>query len=255
MGQDASGAEAIRLSAWLAPQDSTVQFVAAGQKVDDGDWPAAMIGFRKAYSLSNEILPDIINAFIDNFHRPAKLLDIVGTDINSLRLVAQTLRDREHALAATTQPSPDASSAVLSSQPAPAADVRAVEAQMDDYEQVAKQATETIEREIANAAQASDASASTLSEMARQLVAKHQLSQSLPYFQRALIQNYGDGATRFAYAQALIDLHNDREAYQQLQIFLRRYPEDGTAKQLAEAILVRRAMNDAGGEKVPTPQY
>ena len=255
LGLAEAGAESIRLSAWLAPHTSTVQYIMGGVDADDQKWPQATQDFKEAVALSTEILPDVISACVDQYHRPEMLLAIAGTNVAHLQTVADELRQREKALtppAAVLPAAPlsavplSATSGTPTSVPTTAPEVQAV---IEEDENVARQADQAIDVQVSEAAGAPDASAVMLSKMAQTLVQKGEIPRSLTYFQRALTKDYGDAATRLAYAQSLTADSNDNEASRQLQILLRQQPTNDAARALLDKVLVRQAKREMNVEQ------
>ena len=242
LGQWMQGVEPIRLAWWLAPSNATAAYVAAGLYADEKEWPAAIATFKRSIELESDILPDAIDVFLDDYHRPDLLFDLVGNDPDSLKTLSDKLRTREKQLygPATTEPS---------TKPINSKSLGRT-ALIDQYEQIAAEADRRIDLAIMAAAQSSNATSAQLGAMAMLLVKNDHLAESLPYFQKALTLEYGQQQWRMSYAKALIATHNDDEAYQQLQIVLRRDLQNDEAHQLSEQILVRRAMANPDVEKL-----
>ncbi|MBV8780234.1 MAG: O-antigen ligase family protein [Phycisphaerae bacterium] len=223
-----SGAREIRLGVWLSPNDATANLVAGGLDADEGHWDTALDHYRRAIYLRGGI-EEIFDDLIHYYHRPDLLAQLGGDDLRLLHLAMDALHNQSTGTS-STEPNTTKPTTVATSEPGDGNMenvMRALQAHMDAV--------------IVRNAARPDATPEDQAEMALLLVRRHELNESLPYFDRALLREFSRADWRLAYAQALIALDRDNEAYPQLQTVVREQRWNPIAQDLLEQLLVRRA--------------
>jgi O-antigen ligase len=215
LGDPVEGARLIRLGFALAPGDPTVCFVMGIQDSVEGKWADSVEHFRRAASLSPTMWSDAIDLYVSYFKHPESAIELAGSNVEQLRVVARRIRalGKDPAAGPTTGPATEPSD-----------------------ETIALQADKRADAIVRANADRPDASAKTLAEMGLLCAKEGDDKGAVAYLGRALKFEYGEVDWRLVYAKSLAKVGRKDDAIHQAEIILRIRPHMQEAQDLIDEL-------------------
>jgi tetratricopeptide (TPR) repeat protein len=193
---DPNGAERIKKGFQLAPSDPTACFIAGLLDAEEGQVDASSTRLNRAVELDGHLFAEVANIYINHLDRPDLAVALAGENTGRLSYVANVL------------------------------------AEMEEHEEIAKQAQAQIVVLLEARCKEPDVPAGALASLANIYRREKDNEAAIEHYRRALALDYGHVQWRFALATLLAETGKISEAIHEARICLRLRPQFRAAERL-----------------------